>query len=51
MANITRVVRFISAETLKKILQAQSDDDNSSIDRDTSESHNDDHMITDFGIP
>ena len=44
MANITRVARFIAAETLKRILQALSDDGNRSIDGDTSESYNDDHI-------
>ena len=44
MTNIIRVARFTAVEILKRILKAQSDDGNRSIDGDTSESYNDDHI-------
>ena len=44
MANRSRLARFTAAEALRQILQAHSDDDNSSIDGDTSASDNEDHI-------
>ena len=44
MANRIRIAWFKAAVALKLIRQAQSDDVNRSIDGDTSESYNDDHI-------
>ncbi|XP_013411025.1 piggyBac transposable element-derived protein 1-like [Lingula anatina] len=48
MANRPRVARFTGAEALRLILQAQSDDENSSIDGDEPESDNDDDHISEM---
>ena len=44
MANRSGLARITAAEALRQILQAQSDDDNSSIDGDTSVLDNENHI-------
>ena len=44
MANRPRIARFTAAQTLRQILDAQIEDENSSIDGDESASDSEDHI-------